>query len=99
MIAKKPREWRGIFKLIEEMGEVQQVLGKIGPFPNEPHPDGLGNLDGRLEDELADLLAAIEYVIDQNVLDSVAINARAKRKLVTFRGWCLTGINTDPRQR
>ena len=25
--------WRGIHKLHEEMGELAQVLGKLGPYP------------------------------------------------------------------
>ena len=59
----------GLSKLIEECGEVVQVCGKfIGSGGKEDHWDGT-NLRLRLEKELADLLAAIDFVIEQNGLD------------------------------
>lgn len=54
--------WKGIHKLTEECGEVLQVVGKINVFPDGDHPDGGPPLRQRLEEELADLEAAIIYV-------------------------------------
>lgn len=80
--------WRGIGKFVEEMGEVQQILGKLIPFP-----DGAGNLRDRLSDELGDLLAAIEYFIDTNNFPRKPIHDRKAGKLQKFKNWGLTGIS------
>lgn len=90
--------FKGIFKLIEECGEVIQVAGKLGPFPQGDHPDGAGPLKERLEDELADLTAASRYVIETNGLDAVRMEARARAKLKRFQDWGLTGINSEVKQ-
>ena len=54
-------QWRGIHKLTEEIGELGQVIGKLGEFPSGNHPDGGPQLRQRLEEELADVEAAILY--------------------------------------
>lgn len=87
-------QWRGIFKLLEEMGELQQVLGKLGPFPDGEHPDGEKHLSLRLCDELADVLAAIRYFIEINNLDLDKIMMRTDIKLDKFVHWGLTGLLT-----
>lgn len=83
--------WPGLSKLIEELGENSQVIGKIIAFPDrakngEHHPDGT-ILEDRLEDELADLLAAIQYVVNANALDEFRMNERFNMKLARFEGW------------
>lgn len=80
--------WPGVSKLIEEMGEVQQVLGKLlGTNGEAEHWDGT-NLYERLEDELGDLLAAIEFFTNANpVLDYRAIEVRATAKCALFYRW------------
>ena len=81
------KKWPGISKLIEEMGEVAQVCGKlIGSRGEENHWDGT-NLRRRLEDELADLTAAIRFVQQSNGLNANAIADRARVKLILFDGW------------
>lgn len=85
--------WRGIHKLTEECGEVLQVLGKLGPYPDGQHPDGGPDLAVRLEEELADLRAAIQYVVQANGLDARRIAIRQGQKLKKFEGWVLTGLN------
>lgn len=87
-----PKErWRGIGKLVEECGEVLQLLGKTIAFPTGDHPDGKGTLRERLPEELSDLKAAIEYFEDQNEL---RVNvARTARKLALFQEWGLTGVH------
>lgn len=64
--------WPGTSKLIEEMGELNQVLGKlIATGGEEVHWDGL-NLRVRLQEEIADVRAAI-YFFEQS---NFAINER-----------------------
>lgn len=80
-------KWPGLSKLIEECGEVQQVAGKvIGAGGETMHYDG-SNLVDRLEEELGDLLAAIDFVIKNNNLSRKMIDERTKRKLEVFRRW------------
>ncbi len=90
-----PHKWRGIFKLLEEMGELTQVLGKLGPFPEGRHPDGGPDLRVRAEEEISDLLAAIRYFSEANHLDGEAIRLRAAEKYDRFKFWVLTGIQPD----
>jgi NTP pyrophosphatase (non-canonical NTP hydrolase) len=79
--------WPGLSKLIEEAGEVQQVCGKLlGTGGEHAHWDG-SNLRERLEDEIADLIAACRFVQDANQLDSVRIFERIGTKLATFHMW------------
>jgi len=84
--------WRGIGKVIEECGEVLQLLGKAIPFPTGDHPDGQGEVRSRLEAEIADLYAAMDYFIETNHLDPEVIDGRYVQKLEQFRAWGLTGI-------
>ena len=78
----------GLSKLIEECGEVIQVAGKfIGSGGEENHWDGT-NLRYRLEIELADLRAAIDFVIDHNGLDrSGVIDPVYENKRSQFERW------------
>lgn len=79
--------WPGLGKLMEEAGEVAQVCGKLIASRGEPeHWDGT-NLHGRLEEELADLRAAIAFVTAQNGLDALDIERRCADKLALFNKW------------
>lgn len=91
------QKWRGIFKLIEEQGELLTVLGKLGPFPDGVHPDGAGNLRPRLVDELSDVKAAIEYFEDANSL--MRDHNRVHQKNERYRKWTLTGVTSNPDQK
>lgn len=83
------RTWPGLSKLIEELGEVAQVAGKLIATGGEPgHWDGT-NLRTRLEDELADLEAAIAFVLEHNDLDADRVAERRAAKLRQFRDWHL----------
>jgi NTP pyrophosphatase (non-canonical NTP hydrolase) len=84
--------WLGIYKVLEECGELTTVLGKLGPYPDGNHPDGAGNLVDRMQDELADVIAASTYFAKKNGLDVAYINARVAKKLATYEEWVLTGI-------
>jgi len=78
----------GIAKLIEECGELQQVLGKFLTYGMGEHPDGKGPLDKRIEDEMADVLAAMRLVgVKHQTIDLARINFRAEQKLKLFLDW------------
>lgn len=79
--------WTGLSKLIEEAGEVSQVAGKIlGTGGEAEHWDGT-NLRTRLEEELADLAAAIAFVAHRNKLDADAMQKRRDMKFAKFVEW------------
>jgi len=92
-------KWKGIYKVVEECGELIQVCGKLGPFPSGVHPDGAGDLRLRLQEELADVIAACMYMQEANGLDAKLMDARVVVKLDKFRYWGLSGIgqtNEEP---
>mgnify|MGYP001016246410 CR=1 FL=1 len=81
--------WPGLSKLIEECGEVVQIGGKIlGNEGREDHWDGT-NLRTRLEDEMADVLAAITFMLDYGPyeIDSERVVQRSQEKLQRFVEW------------
>ena len=81
--------WAGSSKLIEEMGELQQVLGKlIGSHGETAHYDGT-ELRQRLLEEIADLTAAINFFEETNLTfdEEIAIANRRISKLHMFRKW------------
>jgi hypothetical protein len=81
------RTWSGLKKYVEECGEGIVEAAKLMVFPNGKHPARKRNLILSLEDELADQLAAINYLIDRNGLDRKRIEKRAKGKYTKFAGW------------
>lgn len=79
--------WPGLSKLIEECGEVLQAAGKlIGSRGVIEHWDGT-NLRAVLQDEMADVLAAISFVVQKNSFDTAAMTARMTAKLARFNKW------------
>lgn len=79
--------WPGTSKMIEEQGELLQVLGKL--MGSEGRTDHWsGDLIPMMEDELADVLAATKIFIELNPkLNRVRIDERAAEKMRTFREW------------
>lgn len=78
----------GLTKLVEECGELIQIAAKKITFPNtDAHPDGAGSMKARLEDEIADVIAAIGIVIHQHKLDGDRIMERGEKKRVLFQSW------------
>lgn len=76
--------WNGLSKLVEECGEVQQVIGKIqGTDGKEIHWDG-SNLRDRLTEEVADVIAAGLFVASKNNLN---VSDRILMKLAKFGTW------------
>lgn len=81
--------WPGASKLIEEMGELQQVLGKLlGTAGEVKHWDGT-NLRLRLVEEMADVRAAIVFFQAKNLTerDIMDMDRRYKHKLELFDEW------------
>jgi NTP pyrophosphatase (non-canonical NTP hydrolase) len=79
--------WPGTSKVLEEMGELGQVLGKlIGSHGNINHFDG-SNLEERLVEEIGDLMGAISFFMEANDLDRTAVFNRKIRKYNLFWEW------------
>jgi hypothetical protein len=89
----KNEKWMGIFKLMEEAGELIQVLSKLGASPAENRPDGSVTLATRVTDEIADLYAALDYFVETNGLDGEPITNRRREKTAKFHKRQLTGIS------
>jgi NTP pyrophosphatase (non-canonical NTP hydrolase) len=87
--------WPGMSKVIEEMGELAQVLGKLmGTGGEAKHWDG-SNLRERLIEELADLHAAIQFFANQNLTieEQNALAKRAGEKWRRFDEWHAGGTH------
>ena len=87
----------GVAKLIEECGELTQILGKkLAYWHTDTHPDGAGLISQRIEDEMGDVLAAIYFTRNQLKLDRNRINDRAILKQNLFESWeAAVGNNDD----
>jgi NTP pyrophosphatase (non-canonical NTP hydrolase) len=81
--------WPGLAKLSEECGELTQVIGKIMAFPDPDaiHPDGQGKLHDRLTAEMADVMAACEYVMEFNSVKKGKVKDRIRMKIARFVKW------------
>ena len=79
--------WPGLAKMAEECAEAIQVAMKIVAANGESaYWDG-SDLRQRLEDEIADVCAAVDFLILANGLDQDRIRQRAGGKLALFQGW------------
>jgi hypothetical protein len=81
--------WPGVSKVIEEMGELQQVLGKlIATGGDIKHWDGF-DLRTRLIEEIGDLYAALSFFMRHNLTpeDRLKIAERAQQKAALFEQW------------
>lgn len=86
----------GVAKLIEECGELTQILGKkLAYWHTDEHPDGKGSLTERIEQEIADVRAAAYFVTQQLDLDQARINKRMHEKIALFQHWELLLDNND----
>lgn len=85
--------WDGASKVVEEMGELLQVFGKlIGCGGSNEYWGGL-NLRDKLVEELGDLRAAIRYFEDRNLTaeEVTSIDNRSYMKLYRFEDWANNG--------
>lgn len=79
--------WPGASKLIEECGELVQVLGKlIATGGDTAHWDG-SDLGDRLVEEIGDVLAAANFFAWVNRLPQDQISVREHRKRHLFMFW------------
>lgn len=85
--------WKGIFKLIEEAGEVTQAAGKLCVYTSGEHPDGK-DWRNQMMEELADLEAVIIYFRAKNYTEEEQrqMLGRTLRKLDKFNEWGLFGV-------
>jgi hypothetical protein len=76
----------GVAKLIEECGELQQVLGKrLACWDQDEHWDG-SDLRRRMVEEMGDVMAAIQFVGERwGIFPEV--QDRAFQKLDLFESW------------
>ena len=80
--------WPGTSKLIEEQGELIQVLGKLMATGGDTK-HWSGDLRKMLIEEIGDVKSAIAFFEIQNFPseDLIAIDDRAADKLALFRRW------------
>ena len=77
---------RGLNKLAEECGELVQIACKKASLEGqglEPEID----IDKRLQEEIADVLAAIDFVCFEFALDTISIVKRKDFKFQKFMQW------------
>ena len=78
---------QGANKVQEECGELIQALAKReAAGPGKRHWDGLA-VDTRVEDEMGDVLAAVQYAAEQMGLDQKRIAARMEKKYALYCKW------------
>ena len=78
---------QGANKVQEECGELLQALAKreaVGP--GKRHWDG-SLVDRRVEEEMADVLAAIQYAAERMGLNQKLIAARMEKKYALYCKW------------
>lgn len=81
-------EKKGLVKLTEECGELIQIASKkMTRMKTDEHWDGAGKISTRLENEIADVMAASEIVIKNFNLDRTRIIQRSNEKLQLFKQW------------
>ena len=87
--AQGPDQWPGVSKLLEEMGELTQILGKlIATRGQSEHWSGL-NLREELIKEIADVHAAICFVMVECLSSEeiAVIQGRIAEKIKRFNRW------------
>lgn len=78
----------GLVKLVEECGELIQIASKkMACMETDEHWDNAGSLSERLENEIADVRAAINIVEETLNLNTVRILDRAIMKTNLFLQW------------
>ena len=82
-----PMDKKGLTKLMEECGELTQIAAKKAAYiDTDIHPDGK-SMSRRMEDEIADVMAASIFVTKKFGLNREYIYARAEQKMATFEEW------------
>lgn len=76
--------YTGFFKLQEELGELQTALAKLAVFPDMEHPDGKGDTRRRVQNEIADVMAIVNWFALKNGFDFHAIGKRTTLKEMRY---------------
>ena len=86
--AMATKVWPGTAKLIEEMGELQQVLGKLIMTSGDTE-HWSEDLRPKLVEELADVMAALRFFNLENLsrAEQESVWVRYNDKLELFREW------------
>ena len=71
--------WPGLSRLAADAAQVARAASSIIGTGNDTHQDAAVQRE-RLQEQLGDLRAAIDYVIGKNALDWTAVNRRRDRK-------------------
>lgn len=95
MFAIGDKEWPGLSKLVEECGEVIQIVGRLMQTRGEFRQWNKLDLKTELENEIADLKAACMFVEDTCGLDFERIVERREEKLAKYRKWHSGSNNPD----
>lgn len=86
MFAIGDKEWPGVSKAMEEMGELLQVFGKLmGTRGSTSHWSG--DLLKMMLDEMADVMASVYFTIDYNGLNLDYIMKRMFKKYAQYEQW------------
>jgi len=88
--------WPGIHKMTEELGELVHVASQLKAYPIAEHPallDGDKPILCRLQEELADVLAAVSWFVRQHHehLDAATILDRFLYKIDLYDQWHALG--------
>lgn len=81
--------WPGTAKVIEECGELVQVLAKLIALGRDgTHWDG-SDIRPRVMEEVADVTAALQFFVARNLSpgEERAVHARAEAKEAQFERW------------
>lgn len=84
-----PMKRQGLTKLNEECGELIVEIAKADAIGGIDAPHWQGPRRQPIEDEMADVFAALRFAIEKNGLDLERIMARAQRKYTLFQQWDL----------
>lgn len=78
---------KGLTKLMEECGELIQILAKKLAYIDTDIHLGDNPIKHRMEDEIADVVAAITFVVEQFDLDVPYMSTRANKKIELYEKW------------
>lgn len=79
--------WPGASRIIEECGELLQVLGKLqGAGGRAEHWDG-SDLPQRLVEEIGDVQAALAFFVQMNNLPEWLVRERRQEKFEQYVDW------------
>lgn len=89
MFAFGDKQWPGLAKLNEESGELVQVIGKLMMTHGQASHWSGTNLRVALVEEMADVAAAIDFVMTHALTyeEGVALMTRLKEKFAVFEKW------------